>query len=117
MKAAQIIEPNAPLKINDIEISKPNGNQVLDKEGRIRYSGSTVQQNHGETNDKGLLIWEIDSKDEWEIEPHVFKNPKPFFTIPLTLKGRMPRNLQVPQGARLRLVSNNNLRGENCDTS
>ena len=31
MKAAQIIEPNEPLKINDIEISKPNGNQVLVK--------------------------------------------------------------------------------------
>ena len=31
MKAAQIIEPNKPLKINDIEISKPNGNQVLVK--------------------------------------------------------------------------------------
>ena len=83
--------------------------QFLDHDGRVWYAGSTVQQNHGETNDKGLLIWEIDSKDEWEIEPHVFKNPKPFFTIPLTAKGRMPRNLTVPDGARLRLVSNNNL--------
>jgi DNA repair exonuclease SbcCD nuclease subunit len=83
--------------------------QFLDHDGRVWYAGSTVQQNHGETNDKGLLIWEIDSKDEWEIEPHVFKNPKPFFTIPLTAKGRMPRNLEVPDGARLRLVSNNNL--------
>ena len=83
--------------------------QFLDHDGRVWYAGSTVQQNHGETNDKGLLIWEIDSKDEWEIEPIVFKNPKPFFTIPLTLKGRMPRNLEVPTGARLRLVSNNNL--------
>jgi len=83
--------------------------QFLDHDGRVWYCGSTVQQNHGETNDKGLLIWEIESKDEWEIEPLVFKNPKPFFTIPLTLKGRMPRNLTVPDGARLRLVSNNNL--------
>ena len=83
--------------------------QFLDHDGRVWYAGSTVQQNHGETNDKGILIWDIKSKDEWDIEPIVFKNPKPFFTIPLTLKGRMPRNLQVPQGARLRLVSNNNL--------
>ena len=36
MKAAQIIEPNAPLKINDIEIPKPNGNQVLVK---VRSTG------------------------------------------------------------------------------
>ena len=31
MKAAQIIEPNEPLRINDIEKSKPQGNQVLVK--------------------------------------------------------------------------------------
>ena len=30
MKAAQIIEPNEPLRINDIEKSKPQGNQVLE---------------------------------------------------------------------------------------
>jgi len=83
--------------------------QFLDEEGRVWYAGSTVQQNHGETNDKGILIWDIKSKDDWEIEPIVFKNPRPFFTIPLTLKGRMPKNLDVPLNARLRLVSNNNL--------
>jgi DNA repair exonuclease SbcCD ATPase subunit/predicted phosphodiesterase len=83
--------------------------QFLDEEGRVWYAGSTVQQNHGETNDKGILIWDIKSKDDWDIEPIVFKNPKPFFTIPLTLKGRMPKNIDVPTGARLRLVSNNNL--------
>ena len=83
--------------------------QFLDEEGRVWYAGSTVQQNHGETNDKGILIWDIKSKDDWNIEPIVLKNPKPFFTIPLTLKGRMPKNLEVPENARLRLVSNNNL--------
>ncbi len=84
--------------------------QFLDEEGRVWYAGSTVQQNHGETNDKGILIWDIKSKDDWEIEPIVFKNPKPFFTIPLTLKGRMPKKIEVPTGARLRLVANNNYR-------
>ena len=83
--------------------------QFLDDAGRIWYAGSTVQQNHGETNDKGILIWDIKSKDDWDIEPIVLKNPKPFFTIPLTLRGRMPRNIDVPQSARLRLVSTNNL--------
>ena len=83
--------------------------QFLDEEGRVWYAGSTVQQNHGETNDKGILIWDIKSKDDWEIEPIVFENPKPFFTIPLTLKGRMPKNLKVPPNARMRLVSTNNL--------
>ena len=83
--------------------------QFLDEEGRVWYAGSTVQQNHGETNDKGILIWDIKSKDDWNIEPIVLKNPRPFFTIPLTLKGRMPKNLEVPENARLRLVSSNNL--------
>ena len=83
--------------------------QYLDDAGRIWYCGSTVQQNHGESNDKGLLIWDIESKDEWDIEPIVFKNPKPFMTLELSPKGRMPRNAHVPDGARLRLVSHNNL--------
>ena len=84
-------------------------NQVLDYEGRVRYCGSTVQQNHGETNDKGFLIWDIRSKDDFTVKHHVLKNPKPFITIELTPKGRMPRGIVVPNGARLRLVSNNNL--------
>ena len=83
--------------------------QFLDEAGRVWYAGSTVQQNHGETNDKGILIWDIKSKNDWEIEPIVFVNPKPFVTLELTAKGRMPRNADVPEGARLRIVSNNNL--------
>ena len=58
---------------------------------------------------QSILIWEINSKDDWDIEPVVLKNPKPFTTIQLTPKGRMPRRVNVPIGARLRLVSNNNL--------
>ena len=84
-------------------------NQVLDAEGRIRYCGSLVQQNHGETNDKGFLIWEIEDKDNFKVRHVKIENPKPFITIELTKNGRMPRNLAIPKGARLRLVSNNNL--------
>jgi DNA repair exonuclease SbcCD ATPase subunit/DNA repair exonuclease SbcCD nuclease subunit len=84
-------------------------NQILDDEGRVRYCGSTVQQNHGETNDKGFLIWEIEDKDTFRVSHHVLLNPKPFVTIELTPKGRMPRGTKIPAGARLRLISNNNL--------
>ena len=83
--------------------------QILDGAGRIWYAGSTVQQNHGESNDKGILIWDIQSKDDWDVEPVVFKNPKPFITLELTPKGRMPKGANVPEGSRLRIVSNNNL--------
>ena len=84
-------------------------NQILDTEGRVRYCGSTVQQNHGETNDKGFLIWEIEDKNTFTVKHHVLLNPKPFVTIELTPKGRMPKGTNIPSGARLRLVSNNNL--------
>tara|TARA_R100000951_G_scaffold87357_1_gene75091 strand:- start:1804 stop:4911 length:3108 start_codon:yes stop_codon:yes gene_type:complete len=83
--------------------------QQMDKEGRIWYAGSTVQQNHGETDDKGFMIWHIEDKNVFRVEHIEIRNPKPFFTINLTAKGRMPKNLEVPNNARLRLVSNNNL--------
>ena len=84
-------------------------NQILDTEGRVRYAGSTVQQNHGETNDKGFLIWDIQDKNTFAVKHHILLNPKPFVTIELTPKGRMPKGTNIPTGARLRLVSNNNL--------
>lgn len=84
-------------------------NQILDTEGRVRYCGSTVQQNHGETNDKGFLIWDIASKDKFQVEHHILENPRPFITIELTQKGLLPRTAEVPSGARLRLVANNNI--------
>ena len=83
--------------------------QSVDEAGRYRYCGSTIQQNHGETDDKGLLIWDIDSKNDWDITPIAFKNPKPFLTVELTPKGRIPKNTVFVKGCRLRLVSNNNL--------
>ena len=84
-------------------------NQALDKEGRIRYCGSTVQQNFGETNDKGFLIWDIKNKDDFTVRHISIPNPKPFITIELTKVGRIPKNAKCPEGARVRLVSKNNL--------
>ena len=84
-------------------------NQRLDSRGKIRYAGSTVQQNHGESDDKGFLIWEILGKKTYSVEHVSLKNPKPFKTINLTAKGRIPRNTKVPKGCRLRLVANTNV--------
>jgi len=83
--------------------------QTLDDAGRIRYCGSTVQQNFGESLDKGYLLWDIEDKDDFTVEHISFVNPKPFITINLTPKGRMPNKLTVPEGARLRLVSSTNI--------
>jgi len=84
-------------------------NQCLDEKGYIRYPGSTIQQNFGETNDKGFLIWEIDSKQDFTCRHIQIDNPRPFITIDLTSKGKLPPNTHLPPNARLRLVSHNNL--------
>ena len=84
-------------------------NQILDHDGRVRYCGSTIQQNHGETDDKGFLLWEIENKDDFKVEHYVLKNPKPFVTIQLTKTGGLPQKTKVPEGARLRLVSNHSI--------
>ena len=84
-------------------------NQILDEEGRIRYCGSTIQQNHGESDDKGFLLWEIQGKDEFSVEHYVLNNPRPFVTVQLTKAGRLPQKVSVPTGARLRLVSNHSI--------
>ena len=80
-------------------------NQVLNESGTIRYCGSTIQQNHGETNDKGFLIWDIKSKTDYDVKHHLVKNVKPFMTIEMTAKGNIPRKLDIPEGARLRVVT------------
>jgi DNA repair exonuclease SbcCD ATPase subunit/DNA repair exonuclease SbcCD nuclease subunit len=84
-------------------------NQTVDSDGRARYPGSLICQNHGETNDKGYLLWEIEGKNKFSTRHIKLTNPKPFITIELTPKGRLPYKIDIPSGARLRLVSNNNL--------
>lgn len=83
--------------------------QFLDKEKRVYYAGSTIQQNHGEEDNKGFSIWTINSKDDWNIEHFSLQNPRPFVTVELTRTGKIPRKATVPAKARLRLVSDNNL--------
>ena len=83
--------------------------QVLDHAGRIAYAGSTIQQNFGETLDKGLFIWDIQSKNVFQRTKFNFENPKPFITINLTAAGKIPANFTCPEGARLRLVANANI--------
>mgnify|MGYP001181751594 CR=1 FL=1 len=83
--------------------------QRLDEKGKVAYPGSLVQQNFGESEDKGFLLWDIEDKENFTCEHYPLTNPKPFVTIELTPKGKMPKNLEVPNGARLRLVSQNNL--------
>ena len=84
-------------------------NQKVDPDGRMRYAGSTIQQNFGETDDKGFLLWDIRSKDDFEVKHVRIPNPKPFITIELGTDGEIGDGIKLPKGSRIRLVSRNNL--------
>lgn len=79
-------------------------NQALDTEGRVRYPGSTVQQNFGETDDKGFLIWDIQDKDNFTCNHYSIPNPRPFVTINLNDSGEVPE-VTVKNGARVRIIA------------
>jgi DNA repair exonuclease SbcCD ATPase subunit/DNA repair exonuclease SbcCD nuclease subunit len=83
-------------------------NQIVDTEGRVRYSGSTIQQNHGETDDKGILIWDIYSKESFNCKHFAYKHPKPFITITLNEDGSVPEQ-DINPGARIRILAENNI--------
>lgn len=55
--------------------------QYIDKEKRIAYPGSTIQQNYGEDVKKGFLFWEINSKWDYKSTFYQLKNPNAFYTI------------------------------------
>tara|TARA_R110002110_G_scaffold39599_3_gene127544 strand:+ start:3801 stop:6950 length:3150 start_codon:yes stop_codon:yes gene_type:complete len=80
-------------------------NQVLDSEGRIRYAGSTIQQDHGETPDKGYLIWDIKNKQEFSVEHIVLPDPNPHLDITLTPSGDLPEDVDIPVGSRARIIA------------
>jgi len=82
--------------------------QPLDKHGRIWYAGSTVQQNFGESQLKGYLMWNIHSKQKHSIQKRLFQSPRPFITVHLNKDGTLP-NEDVPRNSRLRLMCNYNL--------
>jgi DNA repair exonuclease SbcCD ATPase subunit/predicted phosphodiesterase len=80
-------------------------NQIIDEYGRVRYCGSTIQQNHGETPDKGFLVWEIEDADNYNVKHIIIDDPHPHVTIELTEKGSLPRKMEIPEGAIVRVMS------------
>jgi len=86
--------------------------QHLNDRRTIWYAGSTVQQNFGETDDKGILIWNIKNKKSHTIKPVTFSNPRPFLSwnIELDVNGNPDiSNFSPPEGARIRVIADNSL--------
>ncbi len=82
--------------------------QKMDLKGRIRYAGSTVQQNFGESINKGFLVWNIRDKFDWDCQHVSIVNPRPFITVDLTSTGQVPNTI-VPKGCRLRIRASSNI--------
>ena len=55
------------------------------------------------------MLWDIKDRDNFAAKHIVIENPKPFISIQLTRTGRLPNKLDIPTGARIRLVSKNNI--------
>lgn len=55
--------------------------QYLGEGKRIAYSGSTIQQNYGESPGKGFIFWEIEDRDNYQSTFHEVPHKRPFVTI------------------------------------
>jgi len=55
--------------------------QFLNKKETIAYSGSTIQQNFGEDNEKGFLLWDIKDADNFTCQFYPVENRYHFVTI------------------------------------
>jgi DNA repair exonuclease SbcCD ATPase subunit/DNA repair exonuclease SbcCD nuclease subunit len=92
----------------------------LDKHGNpkpwIAYPGSLIQQNFGESENKGFLVWDIRDKDDWDVEFHELENRSPFVSVywnnstEETIKdithSREQLGSGVLPGSRFRIISN-----------
>lgn len=82
----------------------------------IGYPGSLIQQNFGEEETKGFLIWEIEGKNSWDVRFCELPNYQPFITTPWlgdftsTQENiRVTRNDVFLPGARYRITSGQNI--------
>lgn len=81
--------------------------QFLTEDKRIAYSGSTIQQDFGENVEKGFLLWDIRSRNDFDVTFHPVTGANPFYTI--EWKGNAECTLQenawLPKGSRVRIRS------------
>lgn len=85
--------------------------QSLDKEKRIWYSGSTIPQNFGETQQKGFLFWTIQDKDNFDVKFHPIKHVHPYVTLDWdsNIENLMEKANDLETGSRVRIRANERL--------
>lgn len=77
--------------------------QTLDSAGRFRYCGSLIQQNFGEETDKGYLMWDIKSRDDWSCKFVKISNAYPFVTIESSTSSEEFES--IPRTAKVRVIA------------
>jgi DNA repair exonuclease SbcCD ATPase subunit len=55
--------------------------RIRRKQPRVIYPGSTILQNYGESGDKGFLLWDIKTKDTWQVDFYPVLNNHPYITV------------------------------------
>lgn len=80
-------------------------NQFVNNDPTRVYVGSTIQQNYGETDDKGFMVWNIKSKKDFESKHISIPHIKPFVTVKITEEGELPNDLEIKSQSRVRIVS------------
>ena len=58
--------------------------QFLNKKRTIAYCGSTIQQNYSEELVKGYLLWDIRSRNDFDVKFQSVKSVNPFVTVEWT---------------------------------
>lgn len=85
--------------------------QFLDKAGKFAYPGSVIQQNFGESPDKGYLLWEISGPDDFKVERRILESPHPYVTVPWmgTVESTIDSLHTQKAGSRFRISSTETL--------
>lgn len=73
----------------------------------IAYPGSTIMQDYGETPGKGYLLWDIQSRDSFNVEFKLVEHDREFRTIEWagTLQDTLKIAKKLPRGTRVRIKS------------
>jgi len=78
--------------------------QTLNKKKTIAYCGSLIQQNYGESINKGFLFWDITDKETFNCEFIPVKNDHAFYTFDLSKVGGEWPELDLPEKCRMRVL-------------
>lgn len=102
-----LFEPYDYTFLGDIHKAQPMNEKLT-----MWYAGSLIQQNYGESYDKGYLLWEIENKEDFSIDRIVLDNPEPFINITIPSNGINADHPNPPKGSRVRYIVNKPMTSE-----